>query len=111
MSRLATSFLLVAVTAPTLLATGCGASAVHPIEAAAATHSATFEVEGMTCAACSVTVRTAVRQLDGVGTVEVAQTAGRATVTFDGGMISAQQIAERISRAGYEAAVLSEREV
>lgn len=84
---------------------GCGATGSTTQEAVAASHVATFDVQGMTCASCSVTVRTALSKLDGIATVEVDVDGGSATVTFDGAAVSAEQIADAISGSGYKASV------
>jgi len=90
------------------IACGCGAQEPSAEVLAAATQTATFKVEGMTCASCSVTVRTAVGRLEGIGTVDVDVAAGTATVGFDPHKTTAADIAAAISHSGYAAAVSTE---
>lgn len=89
---------------------GCGCDASEPSAEvhAAASQTATFQVEGMTCASCSVTVRTAVGKLDGIGTVEVDVAAGTATVAFDPDKTTPSAIARAITGSGYTATASTE---
>ncbi len=84
---------------------GCGCANDTPSEEvlAAATETATLKVEGMTCASCKVTVRTAARKVDGVAKVDVDVDAGTATVTYDPRRTDPKAIAEAITGAGYRA--------
>ncbi|HHO54390.1 MAG TPA: copper chaperone [Deltaproteobacteria bacterium] len=84
---------------------GCGAATTATHDAVVATHTATFAVEGMSCGSCSITVRAAVDRLDGIASVEVDVDGGAATVTFDGGRVTAEQIARAITSSGYTATV------
>ena len=93
------------------LAGGCNAATTATHDAVAATHTATFAVEGMTCGSCSVTVRAAVNHLDGIASVEVDVDGGAATVTFDGSRVTAEQIAQAITGTGYTATVRTTGEV
>ncbi len=77
--------------------------------AATALHSATLAIDGMTCGACSVTVRTAAKKLAGVAEVEVDVDAGQATVRFDPARVDAAAVAKAITDAGYPARVVSEQ--
>ena len=86
--------------------TACTVDGADPIEVvAAATETAQLDVSGMTCGSCAVTVKTALRRVDGVSLVEVDVDADRVTVTYDPGKTSADSIAEAITHAGYEAKV------
>lgn len=113
MKRLATLLLAASLAAPAVLA--CGACApdatAEPTAAVTANHMATLKVEGMTCASCSVTVRTVVKKLDGLATIEVDVAAGKATVTFDGSKVTAAKIAAKITDAGFKTTVESDGEV
>jgi copper ion binding protein len=113
MKRLATLLLAGSLAAPAVLA--CGACApnasAEPTAAVTANHRATLKVEGMTCASCSVTVKTAAKKLDGLATIEVDVAAGTATVTFDSARVTAEQIAATITDAGYKTTVESDKEV
>ncbi len=71
-------------------------------------HTVTFAVENMTCAACPITVRTAMRGVDGVRSVDVDFDAKSATVTFDPAVTTAEEIGSRSANAGYPAQLLAE---
>ena len=112
MKRLFPLLLAGALASPAVLACGCStAESADPILAAAADHTATLKIEGMTRASCSVMVKTAAKKLDGLATIEVDVAAGTATVTFDSAKVSAEQIAAKITGAGYKTTVESDREV
>jgi len=94
---------------------GCGACApaesADPATVATADHRATLQIEGMTCASCSVTVKTTARKLDGLVSIDVDVPAGRATVTFDSAKVTAAAIAAKITDAGYATTVETDGEV
>lgn len=62
-----------------------------------------FIVEGMHCASCPVTVRVAAERVKGVKKARVSMKQGRAWVTFDSAITSAEAIAAAITKAGYPA--------
>ncbi len=64
---------------------------------------AMFAVTGMTCAACSVRVEKAVRQVAGVSEVSVNLLKNSMKVTFDEASASPEQIADAVRQAGYGA--------
>lgn len=64
---------------------------------------ASFAVDNMTCAACPITVRTAMSRVDGVRSVEVDFDAKRATVTYDPARATPEAIAQASANAGYPA--------
>lgn len=94
---------LFALFGPAML-TACG-NAPSPEAVAAATSEASFTVTGMTCSSCEVTIKTAVNNVDGVGSVQVDSDAGTAVVTFDPDKVSASDIAKAITATGYNAVV------
>lgn len=61
----------------------------------------TFDVTGMTCAACQAHVEKAVARLDGVADVSVNLLAGSMTVDFDDSLVDAQRICSAVDHAGY----------
>lgn len=63
----------------------------------------TFTVEKMTCPACPITVRAAMRGVEGVREVKVDLDGRTATVTFDPGITTPDDIAAASARAGYPA--------
>lgn len=64
-----------------------------------------FDVPGMTCALCPVTVKAAMSGVVGVKSVEVDFDSLSATVIFDPALTNAAAIAEASAQAGYPAAV------
>ena len=108
MRSLTPLLVLGALAAPPALACGCGSSTDAQATAPAATRTATLRIEGMTCASCSVTVKTAAKKLDGLASIDVDVKSGMATVTYDGAAVSAQQIAQQITEAGYATSVVTE---
>ena len=64
----------------------------------------TFDVGGMTCAACQAHVEKAVCRLDGVADVSVNLLSGSMRVTFDEAALSDDDICDAVDRAGYSAA-------
>ena len=63
-----------------------------------------FDVGGMTCAACQAHVEKAVCKLAGVENVAVNLLSGSMTVDFDETSLSDQDICDAVDRAGYSAA-------
>jgi len=62
-----------------------------------------FRIEHMTCAACPITVRTAMQRVSGVKSVEVNFDSKTATVTFDPERTSVEEIAAASTNVGYPA--------
>jgi mercuric ion binding protein len=62
-----------------------------------------FEVRGMTCPMCAVTVRTAAKGVRGVVDVRVSREDQRAWVTYDPSQATPDAIAAAITKAGYPA--------
>ena len=73
--------------------------------AAATLTQISFDVPDMTCALCPLTVKTAMRGVDGVQSVEVDFDSRSATVVFDPALTDAAAIAEASAQAGYPANV------
>lgn len=63
----------------------------------------TIQIEGMTCDACAVSVRKALKQRDGVKSVEVSFKKKRAIVKYDPEKVTPEQLAEAINQTGYKA--------
>ncbi len=70
---------------------------------AEATETATFEIHGMTCAMCPVTVRTAMSRVEGVDSVEIDYDTKLAVVNFDPAVTNIEAIAQASTDAGYPA--------
>ena len=64
-----------------------------------------FDVPGMTCATCPITVKIAMSGVEGVQSVEVDFDSLSATVIFDPALTDAAAIAEASAQAGYPADV------
>ena len=64
---------------------------------------ACFSVEGMTCATCSVTLKAAVKKLDGIGKVYASVKNSEAVVNFNPAITSKQKILKQINSTGYKA--------
>lgn len=62
-----------------------------------------FDVQGMTCDGCAISIQRALSQLDGVHRVEVSLNPGSATVTVEPGVVSAAQIEAALDDLGFEA--------
>ena len=73
--------------------------------AAATMTEVSFDVPDMTCALCPVTVKAAMRGVDGVQSVEIDFDARSATVIFDPALTDAAAIAQASAMAGYPANV------
>lgn len=67
----------------------------------------TFDVGGMTCAACQAHVDRAVSKLDGVQSVAVNLLAGSMLVDYDPAQVSPDDICTAVDRAGYSASPVS----
>ncbi len=65
-----------------------------------------FKVSNMTCATCPLTVRAAMRRLDGVISVAVDLETEIATVVFDPVIVRAEDIASASTNVGFPATVL-----
>ena len=86
------------------LCPSCSTKAQAEVPSAQATQSATsvtLEVEGMTCASCAFTVRTALKKLDGVKEAKVSKAENQAVVDFDPAKVTPQQMVDAINKAGY----------
>lgn len=64
---------------------------------------AQFAIKNMTCATCPISVRTAMKRVDGVKSVDVDFATKIATVVFDPSRTTAQSVAEASTNVGYPA--------
>lgn len=83
----------------TLFATIALAAIAAPVWAAPQT--VTLAVPGMTCAACPITVKTAIAKVAGVNKVDVNFDKREAVVTFDDAKASVQKLTQATENAGY----------
>ncbi|EPS72268.1 hypothetical protein M569_02482, partial [Genlisea aurea] len=68
-------------------------------------------VTGMTCAACSNSVESALRSLDGVVKASVALLQNKADVSFNAALLTDEDIKNTIEAAGFEAEILPEHTI
>jgi mercuric ion binding protein len=78
-------------------------SAASPLAAATPSH-VVFDVKGMTCSTCPITVRALLKKLPGVEEAKVDAEKHTAAVRFDSGKVSADRIAQALTEAGFPAA-------
>lgn len=67
----------------------------------------TLRVEGMTCGACTSSVESGFKNVDGAGSVSVSLVMGRAVVQHDPEQLSPEAVKEIIEDRGFDAEVLS----
>lgn len=79
------------------------ASEVPVASAEANLSTATFSIANMTCATCPISVKKAMKRVDGVKSVDVDFETKIATVTFDAAITNADAIAGASTDVGYPA--------
>ena len=62
---------------------------------------ACYSVEGMTCSTCSITLKVAVKKLDGIASVQASADKKNAVITYDSSKTSAEAIGKKIDSVGY----------
>jgi periplasmic mercuric ion binding protein len=63
----------------------------------------TIPVEGLTCASCSLTVRRALKKMDGIKKVEPGAQENQALITYDPAKVKPEQMVEAINNLGFKA--------
>ena len=71
----------------------------------AAPQTVTLDVPGMTCAACPITVKKAISEVDGVSKVAVSYEKRQVVVTFDDTKASTLTLTQATENAGYPSTV------
>lgn len=71
----------------------------------AATKTVTLAVPGMTCAACPITVKTALAKVDGVEKTEVSFEKREAVVSYDDAKTTVAALTKATAGAGYPSTV------
>jgi periplasmic mercuric ion binding protein len=71
----------------------------------AASKTITLSVSGMTCAACPITVKKALSQVEGVQKIEVSLEKKEAAVTFDDAKTKVEALLATTKNAGYPSTV------
>lgn len=72
----------------------------------AKSQTACFSVEGMTCAACTVTTKAAIKKLDGIQRIDISLDDKKAEVYFNDAKTNADEIKKKIDSVGYKATKL-----
>ena len=72
----------------------------------AKSQTACFNVEGMTCAACTVTTKAAIKKLDGIEKIKVSLDDKKAEVQFNDAKTNSDEIKKKIDSVGYKATQL-----
>lgn len=89
-----------------IVLTGLFLSACGRTGAAQEIQTATLKVEGMTCESCVNGIGSMLSQLPGVTEYAVNLEAGSAQVSYESPKLTAEQVAQRISRLGFKSSVL-----
>ena len=71
----------------------------------AATKSVTLSIPGMTCGACPITVRTALKRVPGVENIGIDEAHKLVTVTYDDSKTKVQALTDATRDAGYPSTV------
>lgn len=64
----------------------------------------TLNVKGMSCSHCVNAIETSLKELAGVGSVNVDLDGGKVSVSFDEAVVSLEKVKEAIEDAGYDVA-------
>lgn len=67
-----------------------------------------YNIEGMSCAACSSAVERVTRKLQGVESSDVNLTTNKMTITYDDKVVTPEMIMDKVERAGFGASPLQE---
>lgn len=67
------------------------------------TKKACFNVEGMTCATCPITTKSAIKKLDGIKNAQVSLEMKKAIVSYDLTLTNPKEIKSKINSVGYKA--------
>lgn len=59
-----------------------------------------YNIDGMSCAACSSAVERVTRRLEGVQESNVNLTTAKMTITYDEAMVTQEMIEEKVDKAG-----------
>jgi mercuric ion binding protein len=102
-----TLFVLIAIVGVKIIPTAQAEKALsQAVEVAETT--AIFSIEKMTCAICPITVRKAMSNVEGVGSVKVNFSKKEATVIFDKSVTTIKAIGSASTNAGYPASIIAE---
>jgi copper chaperone CopZ len=76
------------------------------LDSRAGTRRLTLAVEGVTCAGCTMRIRKALHELEGVRVVDEGSTKDRLIVEFEEARVSPAQIVEAVRRVGFGAKIV-----
>ena len=74
-----------------------------PQVAFAESKTACFNVEGMTCSACTVTTKVAIKKLAGIESVDVSVDDKKAVIQYNDAKTNPDEIKRKIDSVGYKA--------
>lgn len=72
--------------------------------------SARLAVEGMSCASCSVAVKTVLKKLEGVRSVDVNRANKEALVEYEPSKVQPKQLVDAVNKLGYRASLLTPKD-
>lgn len=93
-----------------ILIAGCGnrggssaANAASKPQTGVAARTVTLNVEGMYCGGCAVSVRVALKKLEGVQDAKVDAKKAQAVVDYVEGKVTVEQMVQAVEKVGYKA--------
>ena len=101
--RLATLLVAASLGIAATLASHAAETAAPAAKTAVADSKVIIPVEGLTCASCSLTVRRALKKMDGVKKIEPGPQENEAAVTYDASKVRPEQFVEAINKLGFKA--------
>lgn len=99
------SLLISFALAGALLCPCCNVQTALAAEPEAAEATVALHVEGMHCPSCTVTVKAALKKLDGVHDAQVSSKEKRARVTYDAARVTPERMVQAVKDAGYDATI------
>ena len=78
-------------------------SSISSSEEGTNTQEVTLKVEGMTCGTCPLTIKAALKRLDGVVNANVSYEDKEAKVSYEEGKVTVDEIVKTIENAGFKA--------
>jgi copper chaperone CopZ len=82
---------------------GAAENAPQAAQASAGDSKVIIPVEGLTCASCSLAIRRALKNMDGVRTIEPGPQENEAVITYDASKVKPEQFVEAINNLGFKA--------
>jgi copper chaperone CopZ len=74
------------------------------------TQESTFKIDGMVCSMCSITIKTALKKLDGVIDTDISYKNKEAKVVYVAGKVTEDEMLRAIENAGFGAVVINDKE-